>query len=84
MSNEIVLKVGEKANVKTGWLSKIGFVYCGMPSEKTFSISYHESSGYQGFAMNLYYPTSVGEIRLRGKQILVLNVSQEKLTLRVK
>jgi len=84
MLNEIIIKVGEKANVKTGWLSKIGFVYCGMPSEKTFSINYHESSGNQGFAMNLYYPRNVGVITLKTKEIQILNVTQEKLTLRVK
>ncbi len=81
MTNEITVPVGQKAKFKTGTFSSIGFVYCGMPREDVFSISYMESSGYQGYAMNIFYPKRLKAIRIGKAQFNVIKVSPESITL---
>jgi hypothetical protein len=79
--DQFTVLVGEKKNIKLGFLSFHGFVYCGMPNENTFSVAYKENSGYQGYAMNLYFPKSAKEIIINKTRFRVLEVSPEKLTL---
>ena len=69
MVGEITVSVGEKAKFKTGTFSSINFVYCGMPNDSVFSISYMESTGYQGYAMNIFYPKRMKNIRPGSRQL---------------
>ncbi|MBW2980490.1 hypothetical protein KY360_03675 [Candidatus Woesearchaeota archaeon] len=78
---QFTVKVGEKKNLKLGFLSFHGFVYCGMPNENVFSVSYKETSGYQGYALNLYFPKNTKDIRIGKAKFRVLEVSPEKITI---
>ncbi len=79
MEEAITISVGEKKTLKPGFMKWIGLVYCGMPNENTFSLSYMESSGYQGYALNIYYPKSMTKIRIKNIEFSVLSVAPENI-----
>ena len=80
---QFTIKVGEKKNINLGFLSFYGFVYCGMPDDNTFSIAYKENAGYQGYAVNLYFPKSTKELTAGKGRFRVLEVNAEKITVEV-
>ncbi|MBA3064626.1 hypothetical protein FP803_04270 [Candidatus Woesearchaeota archaeon] len=81
MEETITISVGEKKILKPGFMKWIGLVYCGMPNENTFSLSYMETAGYQGYALNIYYPKSMSKIKIKNVEFNVLSVTPEKITL---
>ncbi len=81
MYEKIVLGIGQKRKIKTGFLTSFSIIYSGMPSNEVFSICLKESSGNQGYAMNLYYPKSSRTIRVGDAEFTVFDVTPEMLTL---
>ena len=53
MDSLITLSGGDDFHLKFG---KDRIVYAGMPSENVYSIVQKKTSGYQGFAWNLFFP----------------------------
>ena len=83
MKGAITISVGEKKTIRPGFLNWFGIVYCGMPNENTFSLSYMETAGHQGYALNVYYPKSMSKIRIKSLEFNVLNVTPERVTLQL-
>ena len=81
MEEAIVISVGEKKTLKLGFMRSMGLVYCGMPNENTFSLSYMETTGYQGYALNIYYPKSMSKIKIKNIEFNIVSVTPEKITL---
>ena len=81
MDKSVVLSVGGGYHLKSG---KDRITYAGMPSERVYSIVQRKSSGYQGYAWNLYYPMGKSEITIDGIEIIVENVTAEEIRLRVR
>ena len=81
MEEAITISVGEKKILKLGFMKSMGLVYCGMPNENTFSLSYMETTGYQGYALNIYYPKSMSKIRIKNVEFNVVSVTPEKITI---
>jgi len=81
MEEAITISVGEKKTLKPGFMKWMGLVYCGMPNENTFSLSYMETTGYQGYALNIYYPKSMSKIRIKNVEFNVVSVTPEKITI---
>lgn len=80
MDKSVLLSVGETYHLRSG---KDRIVYAGMPSEDVYSIVQRKASGYQGFAWNLFYPKRKSEIIIDGVNILVENVTEDEIRLRV-
>lgn len=81
MEEAITISVGEKKTLKLGFMRSMGLVYCGMPNEDTFSLSYMETTGYQGYALNIYYPKSMSKIKIKNIEFNILSVTPEKITI---
>ncbi len=81
MDGAIVLAVGETYHLKMG---KDRIVYAGMPSENVYSIIQRKTSGYQGFAWNLYYPRRKTDVNIDGTDIIVESVSPEEIMFRIR
>ena len=81
MEEAITISVGEKKTLRLGFMRSMGLVYCGMPNEDTFSLSYMETTGYQGYALNIYYPKSMSKIKIKNIEFNVMSVTSEKITL---
>jgi len=81
MEEAITISVGEKKTLKLGFMSSMGLVYCGMPNENTFSLSYMETTGYQGYALNIYYPKNMSRIKIKNIEFNVVSVTPEKIAL---
>lgn len=79
MEEAITIQTGEKKVIKLNFFNSFGIVYCGMPNEKTFSLSYLESAGYQGYGLNLYYPKGMSRIRIKNIEFNVLSVTPESI-----
>jgi len=79
MEEAITISVGEKKILKLGFMKSMGLVYCGMPNENTFSLSYMETAGYQGYALNLFYPKIMSKIKIKNIEFNVLSVTPEKI-----
>ena len=82
MEEAITISVGEKKTLRPSFMKWVGIVYCGMPNEDTFSLSYMETTGYQGYALNIYYPKNMSKIKIKDIEFNVLSVTPEKITLR--
>ncbi|MBA7616321.1 hypothetical protein ES703_23617 [subsurface metagenome] len=80
MDESIVLSIGEGFHLRRG---KDHVVYAGMPSENVYSIVQKKSSGYQGFAWNLFFPKRRQEIIIDGVNLFIENVTPEEISLRV-
>jgi hypothetical protein len=80
MNKSITLTIGEEFHLKRG---KDRIRYAGMPSEYVYSIVQKKSSGYQGFAWNLFFPKKQPQITIDEVNIMVENVAPEQITLRV-
>ena len=81
MGETITISVGEKKTLKLGFMRWMGIVYCGMSNGNTFSLSYMETAGHQGYALNVYYPKSMNRIKIKNIEFNVLSVTPEKITL---
>ena len=81
MEETITISVGEKKTLKLSFMRWMGIVYCGMSNGNTFSLSYMETAGYQGYALNVYYPKSMSKIKIKNIEFNVLNVTPERITL---
>lgn len=81
MEGATVLAVGEAYHLRMG---KDWIVYAGMPSEDVYSIVQRKTSGYQGFAWNLYYSRRRTEIKIDGVGIVVESVSPEEIMFRAR
>ena len=81
MEDAITISVGEKKNIRSGFLNWFGVIYCGMPNENTFSLSHMETTSHQGYALNIYYPKSMSKIKIKGVEFNVMSVTPEKITI---
>jgi hypothetical protein len=81
MDRSVVLAVGESFHLKRG---KDWIVYAGMPTEDVYSIIQRKTSGYQGFAWNLYYSRRKTDINVDGVDVLVDSVSPDEIMFRVR
>jgi hypothetical protein len=75
------IKVGEKRRIKISFFKHVKLVYCGMPNEHTFSLGYFETTGYQGYALNLYFPKKSSKITIDNIEFNIMGVNQEKINL---
>jgi hypothetical protein len=75
----VVLTVGGQFHLKFG---KDNIIYAGMPSEEVYSIAQRKSSGYQGYAWNLFYPRNRREITIDGIKIYVERVTPDEIAFR--
>jgi len=77
----VVLSVGEDFHLKRG---KDHIIYAGMPSDNVYSIVQKKAAGYQGYAWNLFYPTSRQHIIIDAVNIALEKVTPEEIRLRVR
>ena len=80
MNNLITLSVGDDFHLKLG---KDHIIYAGMPSENVYSIVQRKTSGYQGFAWNLFFPRRQMDITIDKVKIFVESVVPEEIRFRV-
>ena len=80
MTEPVTLSVGEDFHLKRG---KDHIAYAGMPSDSVYSIVQKKTSGYQGFAWNLFFPKRKQEITIDGVNLFVENVTPEEIRFRV-
>ena len=80
MTEPVTLAVGEDFHLRRG---KDHIAYAGMPSDNVYSIVQKKTSGYQGFAWNLFFPKRRQEITIDGVNIFVENVAPDEIRLRV-
>jgi len=80
MDSTVVLSVGDSYHLGLG---KDRIVYAGMPSDKTYSIVLKKwEFVYRGYAWNLFFPKEQSEIRIDGINLLVEEVSPQRIVLR--
>ena len=80
MGKTAILSIGKSFHLKRG---KDNIVYAGMPSEEAYSIAQKKSSGYQGYAWNLFYPKRKRDITIDGIRLYVERVTPEEIEIRV-
>ena len=80
---EFILSVGEKKQIKLSWINSFEIIYCGMPSENVFSVANKESSGYQGFGYNMFYPKEMKIIKINNIEFRVLGIKPDCLKLQI-
>ncbi|ETA67937.1 MAG: hypothetical protein PWQ51_111 [Methanolobus sp.] len=84
MTETFTLGIGERRNISKSFLGNIiDMMYCGMSSENTFSMGLLFSKGYQGHALNLYYPRKSSSIVLNKQKYYVVDVNSEYITLQL-
>ena len=81
MDRSTVLAVGESYHLRMG---KDRITYAGMPNEDVYSIVQRKTSGYQGFAWNLFYSRKKTDIIIDGVDIIVESVSPEEIMFRIR
>ena len=74
------LSVGQTYHLRRG---KDRIIYAGMVSENIYSIAQRKSSGYQGYAWNLFFQKRQQNITIDGVNMDVENVTPEEIRLRV-
>ena len=79
MEDIISIHVGGGKTIKNGFFNWFGIVYCGMPNKYTFSLNYMETSGHQGYALNVYYPKRMSRIKIKNIEFNVLSVTPESI-----
>ena len=80
MGKTVSLAIGEEFHLKRG---KDRIIYAGMLSEEIYSIVQKKSSGYQGYAWNLFYSKRHRDITIDGVRIYIDNVTPDEITLRL-
>ncbi|SDG32913.1 hypothetical protein SAMN04488589_2723 [Methanolobus vulcani] len=84
MTETFTLGIGERRNItKSFWGTIEDIMYCGMSSENTFSIGLLFSKGYQGHALNLYFPKRSSYITLNKRKYYIIDVNSEYITLQL-
>lgn len=81
MDRSTVLAVGDTYHLRMG---KDRIVYAGMPNEDVYSIVQRKTSGYQGFAWNLFYSRRKTDITIDGMDIVVESVSPDEIMFRIR
>ena len=80
MNKTVVLTVGEDFHLRR---RKDHIIYAGMPSEGIYYIVQKKSTGYEGYAWNLYYPRGRQDITIDGVNVFVERVTPEEIEIRV-
>lgn len=77
---EIRLEVGESIFLKKGLVTQVRLLYAGMVNPTHFSMVVHVvSSGNNSHAYNLYWPKTMRSLRVRDREINVVDVSPEAI-----
>lgn len=77
--NEYILKVGDSAKLKKGWITTYSLVYAGMLSDYIYSLVLTWSAGHNSAAFNLYLEKGQSEIEMLGGRITVLDVNRREI-----
>jgi hypothetical protein len=77
--NEYVLKVGESAKLKRGWITTYSLVYAGMLSDYVFSIVLTWTAGHNSAAFNLYLEKGQSEIDILDGRMTILDVNKREI-----
>jgi len=77
--DEYVLKIGESAKVKRGFITSYALVYAGMLSDHVFSIVVTWSAGHNSAGYNLYIGKGQREINLLNGRLIVLDVNKSEI-----
>lgn len=77
--NEYILKVGDSAKLKKGWITTYSLVYAGMLNDYIYSLVLTWSSGHNSAAFNLYLEKGQSEIEMLGGRITVLDVNRREI-----
>jgi len=80
VSKAAVLPVGGEFHLKLG---KDRIFYAGMPSEEVYSIVQRKSTGYQGYAWNLYYQKRQRDIVIDDVRLYVERVAPDEIAIRL-
>jgi hypothetical protein len=75
----IVLRTGEDFHLAFG---ADHIIYAGMMSDDVYSIAQKKSSGYQGYAWNLYFPKDHRDITIDGVKLYVERVTPHEIAFR--
>jgi uncharacterized membrane protein len=82
MEYKIFTGTYKKIKLGKGMLAgSIKVLYCGMPNEKTFSLSPIKAEGYQGYSPNIYYDINASTILLLNKAFGVIEVHPQYIIL---
>ena len=77
---EYILKVGESASVKRGFLTaSYSVIYAGMLGDGTYSVVVTKVDGYRSMAYNLYLPRGQRTVELPKGRLVVRGVSPEEI-----
>lgn len=84
MNGTFTLALGKRKTVKSSIFgTSQDMMYCGMPSENTFSIGLLFSKGYQGHALNFFFSKKSTSIVLDDRKYYVGDVKPEYITLQI-
>ena len=75
--NQIKLKVGESKRIGS-LFTGITIIYCGMPTDKSFSLGLKESAGHRGYSFNLYFSTKNKRITIKNKNLNIIKVTPDE------
>ena len=76
----IQLDLGVFQQFRIGFSEMIGMMYCGMPSEKVYSMTC-SLPGIIGSAANVYFPREMEGINIGWRDFTVLDVTPERISL---
>ncbi len=79
---DVSLKVGEEAKLRSGFAGGWWIVFAGMPNRDTYSVAIRWTSGNNAAAYNLFLPTAQTEFSAAKGQIRVYSVSSHEIRLR--
>jgi hypothetical protein len=77
--NEYILKVGESAKIKKGWITTYSLVYAGMLSDYVYSLVLTWTAGHNSAAFNMYLEKGHSEIDMLDGRITVLDVNKREI-----
>lgn len=79
-SREIVLMVGEMANIKRSFFgTSYSIIYAGMPNDSIYSVVVTSASGYHAIAYNLFLPAAQNSIQLPEDRLIIRKATAEAL-----
>lgn len=79
---DITLKVGEEAKLRSSISSSWWIAYAGMPNRDTYSVAIRWTSGNSAAAHNLFLPTGQTEFSAAKGRIRVYSLSSHEIRLR--
>jgi hypothetical protein len=84
MNETFTLGAGERRNIKNSIFgTSQEIMYCGMNSENTFSIGLLFSKGYQGHALNFFFPKKSTSIVLDKRKYYIVDVKPDYIILQL-